>query len=98
MHHNYDYGSPSDIAISVCLEVVGSLFQILNNLIGSFTLFLWRIKSVHSKFYTSLVVEKESVLIFSYELASANCLQGRFHRFGLPVKELWTYALTNLWD
>ncbi len=66
---------------------MGSFFQILNDLIGSFTLFLWQIKSVHSKFYTSLVVEKESVSIFSYELASANCLQGHFHRFRLPVKE-----------
>jgi hypothetical protein len=66
---------------------VGSLFQILNNLIESFTLFLWQIKSVHSKFYISLVVEKESVSILSYELASANCLQGHFHSFGLPVRE-----------
>jgi hypothetical protein len=71
MHHNYDYGSWSGIAISVCLEVVGSLFQILNNLIGFFMFFSWQIKSVHSKFYTSLVVEKESVSIFSYELARA---------------------------
>jgi hypothetical protein len=66
---------------------VGSLFQILNNLIGFVTFFLWQIKSVHSKFYTSLVVEKESVSIFSYELASANCLQGHFPCFRLPVKE-----------
>ncbi len=77
---------------------MGSLFQILNNLIGSFPLFLWQIKPVHSKFYTSLVVEKESVSSFSYELEGANCNKGISIVSDCLLKKLWTHTLTNLWD